>query len=248
MSLQHHKANWDRLGGLDPLWAILADPSKQHGKWDVDEFFATGEAHIAQFLTKARALGYPQRWDRALDFGCGVGRLTRALRKHFHECQGVDISDSMIAKARELNAAFGNCRFNVNDAEDLRMFPDAHFDLIVTWLVLQHVPDQTVIKSYIAEFSRLLRPGGLLAFQLPHHLSLRSRIQPRRRLYSVLHAFGLPDSLLYDKLGLTPMVMNWVPEAEVRTLLAAKGLKLLQVEVGTAETMDSRTYYAAKTA
>jgi len=136
---------------MDPQWAILTDPKGKFGKWDLDEFFATGENQMANVLAMAEGLGYPKQRETALDFGCGVGRLTRGMAKYFTHCHGIDISESMIAKAKELNQAFPNCQFTVNFADHLRVFPDSQFDLIYTAIVLQHLPTRVMIKSYIAD-------------------------------------------------------------------------------------------------
>jgi ubiquinone/menaquinone biosynthesis C-methylase UbiE len=167
------------------------------------------------------------------------------LGKRFQRCWGVDISEAMVAKAQQLNAPFANCQFVQNSAADLRMFPDESFDLIYTAIVLQHIPSQVIIKSYLTEFCRLLRPGGLLMFQLPHHIPFKNRIQPRRRVYGVLRALGFPDRQLL-RLNLTPMVMNFVPENEVRALLLTNGLQLRQVQAGSSPGCESRNYYASK--
>ncbi len=150
--LDRHKRSWDKLGELDPLWVVLTDPKGKFGKWDVDEFFTTGQKDMAVVLATAEELGYPKQRETALDFGCGVGRLTRGMAKYFKHCHGIDISESMIAKAKELNQAFPNCQFSVNYADHLGMFPDNQFDFICSNIVLQHLPTRTMIKSYIAEF------------------------------------------------------------------------------------------------
>src|ERR1017187_2030454 len=202
VSLKKHKRNWDRMGEMDPLWAALTDPQRRFGKWNVDEFFATGEDQVTEVLATAKKLGYPTEHDRALDFGCGVGRLSRALAHHFQHVCGVDISDSMIAKARELNASIPQCEFFMNATDHLQLFPDQHFDMVFTTLVLQHLPERSMIYSYVAEFLRTLKKGGLLVFQLPNYIPLRNRVQPRRRLYSFLRPLGVSDRFLYEKLGL----------------------------------------------
>jgi len=244
--LDRHKRSWDKLGEMDPLWMVLTDPKGKFGKWDVDEFFATGERHMATVLATAERLGYPKRRETALDFGCGVGRLTRGMAKYFTHCHGIDISESMIAKAKELNQAFPNCQFSVNYADHLRMFPDNQFDFIYTTIVLQHLPTQKMIKSYIAEFCRVLRPDGLLAFQVPAQITLRHRLQLRRRLYAILHGVGFHDEYLYSKLGLTPVVMNLVPKAEVVNVLEAAGTRVIKIEEVQSPALTSNTYYATK--
>lgn len=108
MPLNSHKRDWEDLGKVDPLWAILSSPEKKFGNWNIDDFFVTGTIEIDKAMACAAKLGHPAGREVALDFGCGVGRLTRALARHFRHCHGVDISESMLARARELNASFSN--------------------------------------------------------------------------------------------------------------------------------------------
>lgn len=101
MELKEVQRHWDAFGKTDPLWAIVTRPDKRHGKWKYKEFFACGEEEIQRTMRAAAALGLPLRRGRALDFGCGVGRLTQALGRFFTRCDGVDIAPSMIQLARE---------------------------------------------------------------------------------------------------------------------------------------------------
>jgi SAM-dependent methyltransferase len=110
VSLRSTRENWDDLAALDTYWAILGYPDLRSGKWDERDFFRTGEREIDQAMTIAAKLGCPQGRDRALDFGCGVGRLTRALAGTFAESYGVDISGEMISRAEALNSDVANCR------------------------------------------------------------------------------------------------------------------------------------------
>ncbi len=248
MSLASVKRNWEDMAELDALWGICGDPKAKYGKWDVDAFFKTGEKEIQQLMETCHQLGYPQERACVLDFGCGVGRLTRACAPHFAQCVGVDISEGMIRRAAEMNRAYANCSFQVNNGSDLAAFPDSRFDMIYSFIVLQHVPDKDTIKKYLAEFVRVLKPAGLLAFQLPTFLETRWRLQPGRRLYSLLRMLGLDKGYLYNKLGLVPNQMNFVPEKEVLELLKSAGGKVLRVEKDTraGPGIPSNTYYCTK--
>lgn len=248
-SLVKHKELWDDLGKEDPLWAVLSDSAKRHGGWDLEEFFATGEHDISRALEAGRELGLPRGHEAALDFGCGVGRLTRAMARHFRQSHGVDISTPMIEKARELNADLGpRCSFWVNATDDLRRFESDSFDFVYSRLVLQHLPRRRLIRSYLAEFVRVLRPGGLLAFQLPSRLPLRVRIQPHRRVYGVLRALGFSSEYLLNRLGLSPMALTPLPEAEVRRVLERHGARVVRADPddSAGPRVESRMYFATK--
>src|SRR5262245_45857186 len=103
MKLRAQQAQWDRLGRTDPLWAILTDPDCRYGRWDVEEFFARGRAEIDQAMRIAERLAVPARRDTALDFGCGVGRLTQAMAAYFDRVTGVDIAPAMLQLAAQYN-------------------------------------------------------------------------------------------------------------------------------------------------
>ena len=243
-SLRKHKRDWDDLSRADPLWAVLTSGEHRHGKWNLEEFFQTGVIEIARVLQHAARLGLPQQRRAALDFGCGVGRLTRALAGHFERCIGVDISDSMISKARELNREWPTCRFVLNVSGDLGAFEENSCDLVYSNIVLQHLPNPQLIESYIAEFIRVLTTGGLLVFQLPSHIPWKNRIQPRRRVYRLLRMLGASEDYLLNSLKLTPMRMNFVPEPRVRRVVGACGGKVLFVERG--EDRVYTVYYVSR--
>src|SRR6266700_763326 len=96
--LQDLTERWDRAGRTDPFWAVLSWRGKRGNRWLSDEFFETGIQEIALVMAHADRLGLDGH-ERALDFGCGPGRLTQALTRYFDEVDGVDISPSMIELA-----------------------------------------------------------------------------------------------------------------------------------------------------
>ncbi|PYQ82516.1 MAG: SAM-dependent methyltransferase, partial [Acidobacteria bacterium] len=82
-ALESSRRLWDAHAQSDPLWAILSDPAKHGGKWNLHRFFQTGVGEIATLLYELARLGVAVKTDRALDFGCGIGRLTQALAERF---------------------------------------------------------------------------------------------------------------------------------------------------------------------
>lgn len=166
MDLPELQRNWDTFGRHDPFWAILTDPARRGNRWTPEEFFATGRAEIAAHLDDAARLGVPSQWRRALDFGCGAGRLTQALADRFDSVLGIDVAPSMIALANTHNRFGGRCRYEVNDQPDLSRWADGTFDLVYTSRVLQHIAPR-YSTAYVREFVRLLAPGGYLSFDLP---------------------------------------------------------------------------------
>jgi SAM-dependent methyltransferase len=102
---------------------------------------------------------------RALDAACGTGRYSAHLAAHGHDVIGTDISTDMLAKAR---AKVPAGQFAVADLTALPV-PDDHIDLVVCALALPHVPD---LVPVLAEFARVLRPGGHLVLSDIHWQSL----------------------------------------------------------------------------
>jgi ubiquinone/menaquinone biosynthesis C-methylase UbiE len=187
-SLRTLQKNWEILAQEDPLWAICSDPQKRHSQWNEAEFFATGQQEVEKVLAHVRSLGLsPDASLPALDFGCGVGRLTRALGAHFSESWGVDISPTMIERAREFHRDYPRCRFLVNPTTRLNQLADSYFGFVYTSIVLQHIPPQHA-RKYLAELLRVLRPGGILVFQAVDRykagllMRLRSRLALRSRI------------------------------------------------------------------
>ncbi|MEM6526826.1 MAG: class I SAM-dependent methyltransferase, partial [Chloroflexota bacterium] len=182
--------NWNRLGAINPLWAILTSDEN----WDMEVFLKTGEQEIDRRIKQVQEF-HPIDVGRALDFGCGVGRLTQPLAKHFEQVDGVDVAQTMIDIARDINRFEGRCTYHHNEKSDLTLFPDDTFDLINSSLVLQHIPRPASL-NYIREFMRVLKPGGLAFFQVVNTCGTASNnIQQQ---YPVLpsHAFNAQLTVL----------------------------------------------------
>src|SRR5258708_22704504 len=136
-ALNRVRDQWTTLGERDPLWAILSESDKKSGGWDHAAFFKTGVDEIDEVLRKARSLGQI-RYGSAVDFGCGVGRLSQALSLHFEHVVGVDIAESMIRNAVELNPLPDRCEYIHNVAPDLSILPDHCADLIYSSINIHH--------------------------------------------------------------------------------------------------------------
>ncbi|MFA5360550.1 MAG: class I SAM-dependent methyltransferase [Candidatus Paceibacterota bacterium] len=162
--LEKLKENWNELATEDALWAILSDPEKKNNKWQLDEFFKTGEKEILDILEKIKSLGLEINYGRCLDFGCGVGRLTQSLGNFFQESIGVDISEKMIELARSYNVK-NNCYFFVSDNTDLSLFPDNYFDFIYSNITFQHI-HPTYALLYIRSCLKKLASNGIMVFQV----------------------------------------------------------------------------------
>ncbi len=247
--LTEEKRNWEDFAAQYPFWAVLSQPDRKYGRWDREAFYQTGEEQIAEVMDHAAQFELPQNREAALDFGSGVGRLTRALAARFDRAVGVDISQTMVDNATRFNEDVPNVSFQVNARPDLRVFDDASFDLVNTRIVLQHLPDRAMILGYVAEFLRVLRPGGLLVFQLPSALPFPLRLQPRRNVYLALRRLGLRPRFLYWRLGLHPNRMVAIPKPDVIAFLESHGARVLDVVTRRdpdVHLFEESVYYVAK--
>ncbi|OGE80249.1 MAG: hypothetical protein A2660_00045 [Candidatus Doudnabacteria bacterium RIFCSPHIGHO2_01_FULL_45_18] len=139
MDIKNLQKSWNNFGKKDPLWAVLAWPSKKNNKWEADEFFETGIREVDGVMKYIGSSGINISRRKALDFGCGVGRTTQALVNYFDETFGVDIATSMIERAKKYNQYGDRCKYYVNENDDLSLFNDDSFDFIYSNIVLQHM-------------------------------------------------------------------------------------------------------------
>ena len=214
MKLSEVQQYWDRQAHADPMWAILTDPAKAGGRWNADEFFATGVRDVGAFMQQAEAWGKPAARRTALDFGCGIGRLSQALAEHFDHVYGVDISPRMIELAQQHNRQGARVEYRCDEAGDLTHFADGSIDMILSWITLQHMRPRYA-RRYIQEFLRVLAPGGFLLFQYPS--------QP----------IGLGVRLARWKAFLSrprPMYMNGMHREKVIALLEGGGGQVFDIQ------------------
>jgi 2-polyprenyl-3-methyl-5-hydroxy-6-metoxy-1,4-benzoquinol methylase len=166
VDLQTIQQGWDQAAREDAMFNIVTFAEKANGGWTPEEFFAHGQAEIDAAMERLDGLGLHGEYVRALDFGCGIGRLTQALAGHYNLVDGVDISSEMVALANKHNKHHPYVTYHTNSAPNLRLFPDGMFDLVYTMIVLQHMP-QKLQRGYVREFFRVLKPGGIAMFEMP---------------------------------------------------------------------------------
>ncbi|MDO9156079.1 MAG: class I SAM-dependent methyltransferase, partial [Sediminibacterium sp.] len=83
----------------------------------------------------------------ALDFGCGTGRLLLPLAKICKKVVGVDISEGMLEEAKTNLASFSNVQLYKSD-DQLSKIKNEQFDLVNTYIVLQHIPKKRVLVIF----------------------------------------------------------------------------------------------------
>jgi SAM-dependent methyltransferase len=101
-----------------------------------------------------------------LEIGCGVGRITRVLCARSRQVLALDVSDEMLARARQHNPQLANVRWILGDGVSLAGIEAGSVDACVSVVVLQHVPDPAITLGYVRDLGRALRPGGWAALQV----------------------------------------------------------------------------------
>ena len=135
---------------------------------DEFEFRETGEGDYKRYIVNDELLDGMVRGaaeKRALDLGCGIGRITEFLAKDFREVYGVDIAPAMIASAQKRTEGYRNVFLTVNDGVSLP-HPNGFFDFTFSYLVFQHFPDAEFITKSLGEVYRTLKEGGIAKIQL----------------------------------------------------------------------------------
>jgi SAM-dependent methyltransferase len=172
---------WRDFGRIDPYFGVLSEPRYRAGVLNDDaraEFFASGEMEVERTFAWIRHALEPEfAPHRALDFGCGVGRIVLPLARRAGHVTGVDISPDMLAEAQR------NCGRAGADNVDLVLSDDTLSRLIGTWdfihssIVFQHVPPAQG-EALAVRLLEHLAPGGIGAL----HFTFDNRLSTTRRL------------------------------------------------------------------
>ncbi|NNC81453.1 MAG: class I SAM-dependent methyltransferase [Acidimicrobiales bacterium] len=237
--------DWDELASMDPLWAVLTLNDKRGNRWDIEEFWETGRDQVDATMGLLERLGWNGARELAVDFGCGVGRMSRALSPYFDRTVGVDISNKMVELARDLNAGVSGLEFERIDGATIDAIQSGTVDMVHTILVLQHLPNATQAIGYLHEFERILRPGGVLVFDIITETRWTYRLRARRRLYRILRVAGVAPERLHAK-GLTSMTMTSVPVQDVDDFIRESGLEVLLIDDQQKGSFSKRFYYLRK--
>lgn len=157
------REDWNERARSDAKYYVAFGRRNQ----DDAEFFASG-CDLALGLTRQFLRLPPRpapRCRRALEIGCGLGRLMRPLSAHVGEIHGIDVSDEMVQGARERLANIPNAHVHRSGGADLAGFADESFDFVYSHAVFQHIPSREAIFGYLREACRVLAPGGVFWFQ-----------------------------------------------------------------------------------
>ena len=232
--------DWEELGRRDPYFAVLTDEQYRSQRLSAQrrqQFFASGEHHVAAlFAAIDAALGVPLRPRRALDFGCGVGRVLGPLAARCERVVGADVAESMLAEARRVCTAAQLANVELVRVDEDLDAVGAGFDLIHAALVFQHVEPRRG-ERLIAALGARLAPGGVAALHVPTATRVprwerwlaRAR-RDLRPLHAVLNIAAGRDA------GYPLMQMNLYDRARLRAIGARCGA----LEIGALPWREAR--------
>jgi SAM-dependent methyltransferase len=144
------RTTWDAAAASDRVEHYVGDPAT--ARQELDSLFSR--------------LGDGPRGGTCVEVGCGFGRMTGFLAERFDRVVALDVSPLMLEHARQQVAA-GNVTFLPVSGTSLEPVERESADVVVCYLVLQHLPSRDVVASYLREFARVLQPAGRAFVQLP---------------------------------------------------------------------------------
>lgn len=173
--------DWEKWGSNNPYFGVLSDPRFLGSKIRTDnlqrEFYESGKNDIAWVVNRLAGLRGSKKFTHAVDFGCGVGRLTIPLAEYAANVTGLDVSPSVLQQA-EQNTPKGlqkNITYAVsNDA--LAQLPK-HYDFVHSYIVLQHIPPKRGNKL-IKKLVDGLAVGGCIAL----HVTFAHNAPPHKKM------------------------------------------------------------------
>ena len=162
--LAQMREDWNRRAKEDAFYYVAFGRRHQNQ----DEFLATAADAVRGLeYDLARLPSSVEPQDRkALEIGCGPGRLMSFMSRHFGEIHGVDVSDEMVGMARDQLRDISHAHVHQNSGADLTLFPAESFHFVYSYAVFQHIPSRDVVLNYLRESARVLKPAGVLCCQL----------------------------------------------------------------------------------
>ncbi len=162
------KAAWTHMGEERPHHSVLTNEAflPQNLSQTIDHFWASGEREAAQVLAVMRAHSHSAAGKVCVEYGCGVGRITGPLARHFASYYAYDISAAHLAEARKRVDSLGLTNVTLVQCADSFLSDLRPCDTFYSRIVFQHNPPP-LMDALVRSALRALKPGGLGIFQLP---------------------------------------------------------------------------------
>jgi SAM-dependent methyltransferase len=214
---------WIAYGRDDPYFGVLAheEYSRENlSDASLERFFQSGEDAVAELISSIGDAGIRMPNGRALDIGCGVGRLIIPLSTRFKEVVGVDVSRGMLDES-----ARNIAKRRLTNISLCTTIPEQEFDFVHSVLVFQHIDanrgTDMIMRSWVK-----LAAGGVLAVQIPiWYKGTRAR-RFLRTIRDVFPMLQVPYNIIkrrpWDR---PPMQMNMYDLNSLVTKLFMSGAK-----------------------
>jgi SAM-dependent methyltransferase len=194
--------SWERHGRTQAYYGVLSsDKFRTENLNDalLAEFMQSGSGHLKELLSFAEGNFGPIARNRALDFGCGVGRVLLPMAELFAHSTGIDVAESMRAEAQRNadRAGLGNIALACNP--EGANGTDPNYDFIHSVMVFQHIPVARG-EAIISALLKRLASGGVAAL----HINLRTHQSWWRRFGSILRKRVAPLNILANIINRRP--------------------------------------------
>jgi SAM-dependent methyltransferase len=235
---------WKRWDKRDLYFAVLSHPEYRDRR-NMENFFATGENNFARLSEVFRQLAIPlDPSGKALDYGCGVGRLLRPFGSFFQHTLGIDVSQNMLEEASR-NIDLDTAELRLFDGEDLsRCLSDNTFSFIHTRLVFQHIRPKRGF-GLIRQLLERLEKNGKAYIQAP--MLAKSKMVHLLDQIRCIHpiAFKLSEVFLKKDRTLADPVseMNIYPSDTLLTLFDDLGIEVRGVTLDTNRNLTGAVWY-----
>jgi 2-polyprenyl-3-methyl-5-hydroxy-6-metoxy-1,4-benzoquinol methylase len=185
---------WEKFGRADPYFGVCNLNDNRGSALTGDaarRFWDSGEREVGSMAAVIEAeWGHVLAPRRALDFGCGVGRLTIPLARRAGQVVAVDVSPAMIERAQRHvhDAGLTNVQFAVSDPALAQV--TGPLDFVMSFIVFQHIPPELGYQLAAAILQRLAPGGfGALHFTVQRRASwLRRAVHSARRRSPAINA------------------------------------------------------------
>jgi hypothetical protein len=209
----HVAREWEKLGRDQPAWSVLSvdayksdDPSKIGAA-----FYKTGISEARRLLNSLQRHGIEPPFEKAVEYGCGLGRISIPLAQHCRQLYAYDISAPHLhlAKAYAERAGAQNIQFERVVRPDQGI--EQGYDLYYSALVYQHNPPPLIFRL-VNQALEGLAPRGVAVFQLP--------------VFRKHYQFRLQEYLAAEKSGIE---MHALPQRTVLDLIEENNCRVLEI-------------------
>jgi len=230
-------AQWHYLGETEPYWSVITQENYllSHFAQGRETFYKSGELEAAVLDSALQRHAIELRAEgRALELGCGVGRVTGALARRYREVVAIDISEPHLMLARDELQAQGISNILYEHLTSLDQTQSyGAIDLFYSKIVLQHNPPP-VMEVLLKNLLGALTPGGVGFFQIPvFKAGYKFLIEPYLREHNQ-----------------TNMEMHFFPQAALLQLVTDAGCRICELyeddAIGTSASMLSNTLLVQK--